>query len=149
MTFPDYIDEIFPWVEERKIKFTNEKEALDWFLKCSHRPSWRTPGCPEYRTIMKILTVGLGTAGFKKEKALSEFIKAFPSEHLLPEESDLNQKENFDSLISAMSEINAVESVRWGLFLRQSVELITYLKTIIQSPNGHFPYEGASQNRVL
>ncbi len=36
-----------------------------------------------------------------------------------------------------------------GEFFRQSIQLVTYLKTITLSPNGYFPYEGASQNRVL
>ncbi len=65
---------------------------------------------------MKILTFGHGTTAFKKEKALSEFLKVFPSEQMLPKESDLNKKENFESLISAMSEINAAECVKWDGF---------------------------------
>ena len=149
MDFSIYIDHLVEFVEANKIHFTNDADAEDYFKKCDRRRCWGFGH--EWLRILKVLRgSNIPKMIRDKEGALKRFLIYHEREMaegrpLL----DLTKEEDFCKFGKFLKKKHPTDFECLRAFLMSQPKLLAYMRTIVTSETGFFPYKGASQNLAL
>jgi len=137
-----FLDGFVPFIRQHKILFTNDVEAMNYFMKCDHRPNWIV-GQEKSRILNVLLGLNIPEAVTDYQRALREYFKA------TDQTFDLTTQMGYQSLCQILSNQNSNAFILLIKFLDSNPRLIASMKAVIESKLGYFPQRGATQNRAL